>query len=179
MNAKFTARPTTRPVCRLTALLLAALLLLGATACSSTTATTTAPPAADSYVFAYEGIQIPLAARADEVLARLPEPASVFKAPSCLFEGEDEVYAFPGIEVYVGSYRGERVVAAVFLTDETAKTPEGLAIGDAAAEVDRIYGTERRESVGAFTYTKGDTELAIVTVQDRVTSIAYYGVFER
>ncbi len=170
---------------RLTALLLAALLLAAVTACSGTPATTTAgsspaaAPAADAYVFAYEGVQIPLAARADDILAQLPEPADVFRAPSCLFEGEDEVYAFPGIEVYVGSYRGERVVAAVFLTDETARTPEGLTIGAASAEVDRIYGSERRESVGAFTYTRGDTELAIVTVQDRVTSIAYYGVFER
>ncbi|MDI9468955.1 MAG: hypothetical protein QM296_01985 [Bacillota bacterium] len=174
------AKPTPRPPARLAAAcLMAILLLLAATACSSTPATTTAAPAADGYVFAYNGIQIPLAARADDILPKLPEPANVFKAPSCLFEGEDEVYAFPGIEVYVGSYRGERVVAAIFLTDETAKTPEGLVIGAERADVDRLYGTERRESVGAFTYTKGKTELAIVTVQDRVTSIAYYGVFER
>ena len=169
---------------------LAAILLglsLGLAACGGGTASTGADSApaqsasaeqTDAYALRYRDVVVPVGVEAAGILAQLGEATKVFRAPSCLFDGEDEVHSYPGIEIYVGSYKGEDLIAAVFIEDDSVATTEGLKIGDDVGYMKSLYGSDYREAAGAFTYTRGKSDLAIVSYEDEITSIAYYGVFD-
>ena len=53
-----------------------------------------AAPAAESYVFNYNGVAIPMNANAADILAQLGEPKSYTEEASCAFEGLDKTYYF-------------------------------------------------------------------------------------
>ena len=107
----------------------------------------------------------------DDSTEQLPEPLSIYEAPSCALPGMDIIYTYSSYELTV--YReDDSVLTSIRLTDDSYTTAEGICIGSTAAEVLDVYGDTTPIS-GEYRYPKGEMELSILTRNQVVTSIEY------
>lgn len=127
----------------------------------------------DGYYYQKDSTLFTTGENANPAMEALGEPLDVFKAPSCAFEGEDTVYKYDNIELYTYEKDGQPHISGIFLVNEEAQTPEGLHIGSTYDEMVSLYGDDYVEVVGSYTYLQGNTELIIVTSQEKVVSITY------
>lgn len=102
-----------------------------------------------------------------------PEAESLYQVPSCAVEGTDNVYNFGGFEITAFAQNGSERIYSVYLIDPNLTTPEGLALGDAAARVTELYGEDYAPDGAALVYTAGDTQLIVISENDVVVSIEY------
>ncbi|MCR5593383.1 MAG: hypothetical protein K6F79_06520 [Saccharofermentans sp.] len=137
---------------------------------------TDATSSSDAYVFTYNGIDIPMNAPADDIIAALGDGYQYFEAPSCAYEGMDKVYTYGSVVVRSYTRDGVDYIAAVELKDDTVSTPEGIRIGSTDEEVTAAYGTERSEGVAGYEYTMGDSYLSFVMENGKVTAITYTAI---
>ena len=137
---------------------------------------TDAASSSDAYVFTYNGIDIPMNAPADDIIAALGDGYQYFEAPSCAYEGMDKVYTYGSVVVRSYTRDGVDYIAAVELKDDTVSTPEGIRIGSTDEEVTAAYGTERSEGVAGYEYTMGDSYLSFVMENGKVTAITYTAI---
>lgn len=129
------------------------------------------PQPAPELVFFYEDVKIPMAVPAAPVLEALGEAESCTEQPSCLFEGMDRTYCYGSFYLTTGpSAQGEQITGLWF-ADDTVQTPEGIAIGDEAAEILSAYETDTRGD--AYICDQGSTRLLILTREGVVTSVQY------
>ena len=150
-------------------LMIAILTMMFMTGCSSLETQETEPE--KELVFLYNGTEIAMGAEAAPILEALGEPKSCTEVPSCLFEGMDKTY-------YYGSFYlttrpdpdGERI-SKLWFADDSVETPEGIAIGDEASEVEQAYEVETCGEI--YFYARGDTRLNIITEKGVVTSVQY------
>lgn len=150
-------------------MMIAILAMMWMTGCSSVEPRPTEPE--KELVFRYNGTEIAMGAEAAPVLEALGEPKSCTEAPSCLFEGVDKTYYYDGFYLTTSpSPEGERIYNLWF-ADDSVETPEGIAIGDEAAEVEQAYDVETCGEI--YFYDQGDTRLNIVTEKGVVTSVQY------
>lgn len=166
------------------ALVLALILILSLAACTETKPKTTDPettgttaategtqPQEGSYSFTASGVELTPGAAFDPAV--LPEADFTYEVPSCAIEGTDLVYNYATFELTAYDDGSGAVIYSVFLIDANLTTPEGLAIGDDAARVTELYGSDCQKTDNQLTYTKGATQLIILLQDDTVISIEY------
>lgn len=130
-------------------------------------------PSKEGYFFKPKAVSFTTGEPATPAMDSMGEYLDTFSAPSCAFEGEDTVYKYDNFELYTYDKNGEPYISGIFLLDESASTPEGLHIGSTVEEMISLYGENYEETVGSYTYLKGDTELIVVTSEGEVISITY------
>lgn len=130
-------------------------------------------PSKEGYFFKPKAVSFTTGEPAKPAMDSMGEYLDTFSAPSCAFEGEDTVYKYNNFELYTYDKNGEPYISGIFLLDESASTPEGLHIGSTVEEMISLYGEDYEETVGSYTYLKGDTELIVVTSEGEVISITY------
>ena len=169
------------------AVCLAGIMILGAlalAACSSgsTAADPTAVPADPTdapgktgYVFKYNGAEIGMNAKAEDVIPALGEYTAYFEAPSCAFEDMDKTYSYPGFDVTTYTVSGVDYISGVVLQDDTVQTPEGITIGSTLDQVRAAYG-EVADGAASAKFEKGNSVLTILFKEGIVTSVQYAAV---
>lgn len=106
----------------------------------------------------------------------LPEPSSTFEVPSCAFEGTDKVYNYETYEITAFHDGEKEVIYSIYLIEPSVTTPEGLAVGDDAADVKKLYGEPQQINGNEWKYTSGDTEFLVMVNKETVISIEYRGI---
>ena len=128
-------------------------------------------PQASVFAFTWQDVTIVPGEPFD--LSALPEAASVYQVPSCAVEGTDNVYNYETFEVTAFQDSNGETVYCIYLIDPNLKTAEGLATGDSLADAIDIYGTDYTVDGTAYIYTKGNTQLRLITQDETVISIEY------
>lgn len=108
------------------------------------------------------------------ILEQLPDPLSVYEAPSCALEGMDIIYTYSGYEltIYSAGDGTPDILTSIRLTDDSHTTAEDIYIGSTATELTTIYGDAAPVS-GEYRYQKGEMELSLLTRNQTVISIEY------
>lgn len=106
-------------------------------------------------------------------LTRLPEPVSVYEAPSCAVEGTDLVYTYEGFELGAFDDGKGPVINSVYFAAPDTATSEGLMLGDGVDRVLELYGENYEPNGTAYVYRNGNTALNIFLQGDTVIGIEY------
>ena len=128
---------------------------------------------------AAEGVTLTPGAKAAEALAALAHlNPTVSAGKSCLggVDGEDVTYVYPGFRVQtfrLSEGHPDEEIRWVILSDDSVKTAEGAAIGDAAEAVRTIYGEPAEASDTLLTYLRGGVKLRFALRDGVVKSIEY------
>ena len=125
------------------------------------------------YVFSYEGVDVIVDQKADEIIAALGEPRSYYEAASCAFDGLDKIYTYSSFQIYTYPIDDVDYISAVVLKDDMVATAEGVAIGDDLQKVKDTYG-EWTEEQGMYVYTKDGMKLCFIAQDGIVVSIEYH-----
>lgn len=126
------------------------------------------------YKFQAGTVEIALHAPAEPILAALGEPKSYDESPSCAFEGLDKVYVYAGFQLQTYPKGGKDYIRSVSLTDDSVKTPEGIAIGATPDQVKQAYGAPQQETTTALEYRFAtDCRLQFLLRDGKVTNIYY------
>ena len=133
------------------------------------------PDTPDGFAFTYKGINLYPGMKWDEtVAAQLGEPISYFEAKSCVFEGIDRMYTYPGFEIDTSpDGTGADSVTTVYLLDDSVTTPEGAYIGCNKSLVEKLYGESFSPEENSKSYERGGTEVKFVLKDETVVSICY------
>lgn len=83
------------------------------------------------------------------LLAALGDGFEYSEMVSCVYDGKDKTYTYPGITVPVG---GKDVIEMITLTDGTYATLRGAKVGDALSSVTELYGADYFDD-GYLTYS--------------------------
>ena len=100
----------------------------------------------------------------------------VYEVPSCAGEGTDKVYITADYEITAFHDGKNEVTYSVLFVTPEAKTPEGLALGDDAAKAATLYG-QYEENGNAWVFTRGDTQLWVISENEVITSIELRWVY--
>ena len=71
---------------------------------------------------------------------------------SCVYDGKDKTYTYPGITVNTVPVGGKDVIEMITLTDGTYATLRGAKVGDALSSVTELYGADYFDD-GYHTYS--------------------------
>lgn len=99
----------------------------------------------DPYTFHTGDIAILPRMEAEPVLKALGEPAFMFEADSCAYQGKDVYYKFNGFELTVNTPEDKPVITAITVVDDTIRVPfenGSLSIGDPAEKLCSVMGLE-------------------------------------
>ncbi len=135
-----------------------------------------ATDSAKAFVFVYNNVDVPILAKADEVMPKLGEPTSKFEAASCAFGELDTTYTYPGIEIGTYQEKGIEYISYVLLKDDSVETPEGLYIGAEAAKVAELYGEPTSKTDNSVTYLTSNMKLVIFLEDEAVSNIQYFNI---
>ena len=117
-------------------------------------------------------ISITLDAPAEPVLSALGAPFGYGERKSSRGRGVEKIYRFSGLRLVTYESRdGERILG-VTITASGQKTPEGIAVGDSAAQVRRCFGPEAI-CEGRCTLRRSGERMEVRLQNNVVTSIAY------
>ena len=131
---------------------------------------------ASAFVFVSNGVEVKMNAEADPIVEALGEPISSYDAPSCAFQGTDWIYTYDGFQLNTYPLDDVNYVSSVVFTSDAVATPEGLEIGGTREDMIAAYGEDYTEEYGMCTYTRGDSQLAILFGDGAITSIEYLAV---
>ena len=138
-------------------------LLLSCAACGST---------ADSdgkLRLTVDGIAVEMHGEAEPVLEALGQPLSCTEEASCAFEGMDKTYSYPGFYLQTYPKEGKEYLSALWFTDDTHKTFEGIGIGSTLEEAQQVYGEDAYNGINALLVETGDAKL-VLRVEDNLIS---------
>ena len=127
--------------------------------------------AADLFIFTSNGVEVKMNAEADPIVEALGEPVSSYEAPSCAFQGTDYIYTYDGFQINTYPLNDVNYVSSVVLISDAVSTPEGLEIGGTLEDMVAAYGEDYTEEYGMYTYTRGDSQLAVLIGDGAITSI--------
>ncbi|NLP15612.1 MAG: lipoprotein [Clostridiales bacterium] len=125
------------------------------------------------YSFEYNNVSIYMNTDVAPVIEALGEAMHYFEAESCAFKGLDKFYTYPGFEITTYPLDGHDYISAVTLMDDSVETPEGIYLGSTVDDMIAAYGDNYEEASGAYTYTKDDSRLQFITMNDEIISIVY------
>ncbi|MBE6693953.1 MAG: hypothetical protein E7589_04245 [Ruminococcaceae bacterium] len=126
-----------------------------------------------TYTFDADGIMLKIGAPAS-VVNSLGTPIAKDESASCGgIPGVDEVYVFSGFKVYTTPAKDGNVINKIEITDDSVKTPEGVAAGSTRAEVIKAMGEPTSESGASLVYAGNGMKLTFIIRNDTVTSIQY------
>lgn len=159
---------------------LALTLLLALSACGGDgTATTTTQPTQGNngepvgYTFTYEGKQIGLGMKMDDVLALIGQPKQKNVSDSCAFGGTDTTYYYDSIRITTSDDKGYEWVYQISIEDDLVSTEEGISITDTAGAVIAKYGPSEGNTDALLIYSKDGMKLQFVIDEGVVTAIRY------
>ena len=132
--------------------------------------------AADLFIFTSNGVEVKMIAEADPIVEALGEPVSSYEAPTCAFQGTDYIYTYDGFQINTYPLNDVNYVSSVVLISDAVSTPEGLEIGGTLEDMVAAYGEDYTEEYGMYTYTRGDSQLAVLIGDGTITSIEYLAV---
>lgn len=116
--------------------------------------------------------QITLDAPAEPVLKALGAPFGYGEYRSGAHSGVEKTYRFQGLNLRTYSGQdGERILG-VMITEEGHQTPEGISIGDSAAQVRERFGSDAIQS-GCCTVSRGGEKMVVMLEHNVVTAIQY------
>lgn len=122
------------------------------------------------------GGEIAIGDKADDALAAAGSHLSMSESASCGgIEGMDRLYVYNGFRMKTTPSEKGDVVCEIALTNDSLKTPEGLYIGMAEADVkSAMSGKGSAETVGTnLVYQSGDMKLQVNISGGYVTAITY------
>lgn len=172
--------------CRIISLILLISIAATLCACNLGGADITLPPEETSsavgqhgtHVFVFRGVFVAPHAKMADLASGLGNPISYEESPSCLYQGLDKDYTFPGFKLRTYPESGIDYVLNICFTDDSVATPEGIMLGSARFEVEAAYGTSYTEQNGNVIYTKDKTELRFRFDGDSVSAIEYWAITE-
>lgn len=123
------------------------------------------------FSFIYEGATLTPGELVDHSV--LPKCSDVSEVPSCAFGGNDKVYNYGVFELTTYFDEDEERVYSIYFLDPNLPTTEGLCLGDSVDDMIALYGEAYEAEENAYTYTRGETLLMIVTKNDMVVSMEY------
>lgn len=126
-----------------------------------------------SFYFELDGYVINMGQNMDDVFVAVGDPLGYFVTPSCAFEGNDIVFAYPGVEIFTFPLDDYNLVHTISLRDDSVRTPEGLYIGIDFTRVLDILGDDYSHDSGMFTFSRGLTTLEFRVVDGTVMGITY------
>lgn len=130
------------------------------------------PKAEDGmFRFVYEGATLIPGELVDHTA--LPKCSDISEVPSCAFGGNDKVYNYEMFELTTYFDEDEERVFSIYFLDPNLPTTEGLCLGDSVDDMKALYGEAYEAEETAYTYTRGETLLMIVTKNDRVVGMEY------
>lgn len=133
----------------------------------------------DGYSFLYEDIKIPMNVDAKEIISRLGESHQYFEAESCAFKGLDKTYSYSGFELTTYPYNETTdYVSSVYFLDDSVNTEEGIYIGSTVEELLEIYGDDYEGGGNSYTYTKGESAIQFLVMNDEITAITYLALVD-
>lgn len=124
--------------------------------------------------FSYNTTSIVMGSDIASVVDVIGEPDDIFESPSCAFEGIDKIYYYPGFEIYTYPKDGKDYISSLTITGDDVTTHEGATLGMAKADVEAMYGASSSGEANLLRYTRDDTELTFVLLNDAVVDITYY-----
>ncbi len=128
----------------------------------------------ESFSFTYNNTKLVPGEEAQAAIKAIGETYEYFESPSCAYVGMDRCYTFPDFTVYTyEDAEGVEHILKIVLTTDIVSTEEGISIGDPTDEVLSVYGTDYPNNNGAYIFTKGSTNLCLITKGTEVTSIQY------
>lgn len=127
----------------------------------------------ENYVFTRKGYDYIVGTVFDE--SALPEePTDYFETASCAGEGMAMAYQF-GTSFWVELYTESDVIAAIYLTDDTVETAEGISIGCTKDQVKDAYENPVEETDYLLQYKKGSCLLQFEFDENgEVSKIIYF-----
>lgn len=128
----------------------------------------------ESIEFIYLGERLAPGMKWDKDAPIPGEPQSNFEAKSCVFEGIDRMYTYPGIEVDVSpDGSGSECISSIYLTDDSVETPEGAYIGCPQSLIEKLYGTADEAEENRMVYFGNNCKLTFSLRDGAVVAIIY------
>lgn len=116
--------------------------------------------------------EITLDAPAEPILAALGAPFGYGERKSADHRGVEKTYRFSGLDVHTYQGQdGERILG-LMITGTGFRTPEGIAIGDSAAQVKECFGPESIRE-GTCTVCRSREQMVLTLENNVVTAITY------
>lgn len=105
----------------------------------------------------------------------LGEKVNEVQAPSCHYDGTDNIYYYDGFTVYTYMEGEKSIVYSIELESASLSTPEGAKTGMSLDDIKKIYGEDFEETVTGISYaiTEG-RKLNFRASDGAVTLIEYY-----
>lgn len=125
----------------------------------------------DAFFFTFSEVKLIPGAVFDS--AAIPEASNVTEVPSCAFEGTDNAYNYEDFELTAFKDGTNEVIYSIYLLDPNTSTDEGLYLGDTLERAVEIYGSDYTENGTEIIYTRGQTQLILITQDGSVISIEY------
>ena len=125
------------------------------------------------YLFRDDGRLVAVDYPAEEILKSLGEPLSEFEARSCAFGEQDRSYTYRHYRIDTYQEEGVEYISSITLMDDLVSTPEGIAIGDEAMRVKRLYGEPTTEDESQYVYEKEGMYLIFRMEDGIVTRVSY------
>lgn len=127
-------------------------MLLTAAACGGAPAAPEGPFTADDLGVMLDGKVYYLREDSAPLLAALGDGYEYSEMVSCVYDGKDKTYTYPGITVSTVPVDGKDVTEMITLTDAAYSTLRGAKVGDSTASLQEKYG-ENYFDDGYITYS--------------------------
>lgn len=140
----------------------------------------TGPFVEKDMIFSLEGKDFLLLSDVRELLGTLGDGYELTAAPSCMFEGEDKIFKYPGMEIFTYPIEGMDQIDEIMITGTDFATARGISVGDTYEAVVRSYGEGIFDEVVLTYILSGDPEdhasprLIFGIDSGKVSYISYY-----
>ena len=136
------------------------------------------PQSAAFRPFSVGGVTVTLDAEANAVIEALGTPNSFAETGSCYGDGKDRVYQYTSYKIMTYSNAGKDYILSVEIYDDadaSVATPEGIRVGDSAADVVARHGTPTSQTDLQILYLDdaNSAKLQFLLRDGRVTNIQY------
>lgn len=141
--------------------------------------TTAAAVVHSGFTFVVNEIEIGMNEPTAPIVEALGSASNYFESPSCAFQGIDKTYTYSGFELYTYPKNKVDYVSSIYVLDGSVSTKEGIHLGSTLEEMTAAYGSDYKEDLGAYTYTKDKSTLTFIIDNGTVSSIEYVAIVKK
>ena len=110
-----------------------------------------------------------------EIETALGDPDNVVQAPSCHYDGTDNIYYYSGVTVYTYMQDDKSIIYSIEVSDASYPTAEGVKVGMTLDEAKALCGDGAEELANGAAYTLGEgMKLNLRTADGKISVIEYY-----
>lgn len=110
-----------------------------------------------------------------EYSSALGAPSNTTQAPSCHFDGMDNIYEYSGFSVYTYRDGGEDYVYNIEVTSSSYSTNKGIRVGSSEGDVISAYGTSyANKSDSLIEYRSGSKSIYFSLNGGKVSMMEFY-----